>query len=123
MKKSIIAFLVISGLAVVASTFAHAHHSTAVFDYGSEITIEGTVSSFSYRNPHAYLNVDVEGEGGTVATWTLEMSNVTNMRSRGILQSTFSPGDEVTVRLNPLKNGRPGGRYVSAIGADGKTHE
>ena len=123
MKKLIIVFLAATGLAAVASTSTHGHHSTAVFDYGTEITIKGTVSSFSYRNPHAYLNVDVEGEDGTVDTWTLEMSNVTNMRSRGILQSTFSPGDEVTVRLNPLKNGRPGGRYVSAIGADGKTHE
>jgi hypothetical protein len=36
-------------------------------------------------------------------------------------RSTFKPGDLVTVKINPLKDGRPGGNYTSVTTADGKT--
>jgi hypothetical protein len=29
----------------------------------------------------------------------------------------------VTVKLHPLKDGRPGGNYVSIVAADGKTYD
>jgi hypothetical protein len=32
-------------------------------------------------------------------------------------------GDTVTVKINPLKNGRLGGNYTSVTAADGKTYE
>jgi hypothetical protein len=50
------------------------------------------------------------------------MSNISNMQSRGIHQSTFKLGDLVTVTLNPLKNGRPGGNYTGVVAADGKRY-
>ena len=49
------------------------------------------------------------------------MSNISNMESRGIYSSTFKVGDVVTVKINPLKDGRTGGNYTSVITADGKT--
>jgi hypothetical protein len=92
-----------------------------MFDMTLEKTVTGTVTNFSYRNPHVYLYLDVKGEAGAVEKWAVEMSNIENMRSRGILQSTFRAGDVVTVKLNPLKNGRPGGNYTAVTAADGKT--
>jgi hypothetical protein len=49
------------------------------------------------------------------------MSNITNMERRGIFRSTFKPGDQITVKVNPLKDGRPGGNYTSVTTADGRT--
>lgn len=100
-----------------------AHHSHAMFDHAAEVSVTGTVTNFSYRNPHVYLYLDVKDDKGGVVKWAVEMSNVDNMRSRGIVQSTFRVGDVVTVKVNPLKNGRPGGNYTSVTAADGKTYQ
>jgi hypothetical protein len=109
-------------LLCVASPAA-AHHSHSMFDMTKEVSVTGTVTSFSYRNPHVFLRVDVKNERGEVVSWAVEMSNITNMQSRGVYLSTFKPGDTVTVKINPLKDGRFGGNYTSVIAADGKTYE
>ena len=100
-----------------------AHHSHSMFDMTREVSITGTVTSFSYRNPHVFLNVDVKNEKGEIVSWAVEMSNITNMQARGIYLSTFKAGDVVTVKINPLKDGRFGGNYTSVTAADGKTYE
>jgi hypothetical protein len=94
-----------------------------MFDTSREATVTGTVTSFVYRNPHVFLYVDVKGGNGEVQNWTVEMSNITNMERRGIYASTFKTGDLVTVKVNPLKDGRAGGNYTSVTTADGKTLE
>jgi len=99
------------------------HHSHAMFDHEKEVTIEGTVAEWVFRNPHVYLYVDVKNEKGEIVSWAVEMSNITNMQARGIYLSTFKPGDVVTVKINPLKDGRFGGNYTSVTAADGKTYE
>jgi hypothetical protein len=100
-----------------------AHHSHSMFDMTRELSLTGTVTNFSYRNPHVFLNVDVKNEKGEIVSWAVEMSNITNMQARGIYLSTFKPGDVVTVKVNPLKDGRFGGNYTSVTAADGKTYE
>ena len=94
-----------------------------MFDMSREVTITGTVTSFSYRNPHVFLHLDVKDEKGAVVSWAVEMSNISNTQSRGIYQATFKVGDVVTVKINPLKNGRLGGNYTSVIAANGKAYE
>jgi uncharacterized protein DUF6152 len=118
----------LAGLAVAALLFgnappAAAHHSHSMFDMSREVTITGTVTSYDYRNPHVFLHVDAKGENGALVSWAVEMSNIGNMQTRGIYRSTFKVGDVVTVKLNPLKDGRPGGNYTSITAADGKTYE
>jgi hypothetical protein len=100
-----------------------AHHSHAMFDMTREVTLTGAVTSFSYRNPHVFLYLDVKNDAGAVASWAVEMSNITNMQNRGVFGSTFKVGDVVTVRVNPLKDGRLGGNYTSVTAADGKVYE
>ena len=34
-------------------------------------------------------------------------------------EPTFKPGDSVTIKMNPLHDGRPGGEYIT-ISKDGK---
>jgi hypothetical protein len=101
----------------------HAHHSHAMFDMTREATITGTVTSYSFRNPHVFLYVDVKEPDGAMNNWSVEMSNISNMERRGIYRSTFKPGDMVTVMLNPLRDGRRGGNYTSIIAADGKKYD
>jgi hypothetical protein len=100
-----------------------AQNSHAMFDHAVEKSVTGTVTNFSYRNPHVFLYLDVKGPDGAIVKWAIEMSNIENMRSRGIVPSTFKAGDVVTVKVNPLKDGRPGGNYTSVTAADGKTYQ
>jgi hypothetical protein len=100
-----------------------AHHSHAMFDTSREVTVTGKVTDFSYRNPHIFLYLEARTDKGEVVAWAVEMSSVANMARRGIHASTFKVGDMVTIKLNPLKDGRPGGNYTSVTAADGKTYE
>ena len=117
------AWVLASVLALGAASPAWSHHSHAMFDHATEITVTGKVTEFVFRNPHVFLYVDVRTDGGEVVKYWVEMSNIPNMIKRGILQSTFKPGDVVTVKLNPMKDGRPGGNYLTITAADGKTYE
>jgi len=115
------------GLAVLAAAAiagpASAHHSHSMFDHDREVTLTGKVTKFLFLNPHVALFIDVEQESGEPVNYWIEMSNITNMIRRGIGQKTFQPGDMVTVNVWPLRDGRPGGNYITIVAADGKTYE
>jgi hypothetical protein len=106
-----------------AATPAVSHHSHAMFDHAKEVTIEGTVLNFAYVNPHGFLDVAVADATGKETKYWVEMSNLTQMVLRGIKPTTFKKGDKVTVRMHPLKDGRPGGSYLVITAADGKDYE
>jgi hypothetical protein len=123
MKHASVLSSVVATMTLATTTLVGAHHSHSMFDMTKEVSLTGTVTSFSYRNPHVFLYVDVKNEKGEVVSWAVEMSNIPNMQTRGIYLSTFKAGDVVTVRINPLKDGRLGGNYTSITAADGKTYE
>ena len=123
MRKVTVIALIAMGLGFGSAGPVTAHHSHAMFDMSREVTITGTVTNYSYRNPHVFLHLDVKNDKGEVASWAVEMSNISNMQSRGIYLSTFKPGDVVTVKINPLRDGRLGGNYTTVIAADGKTYQ
>ena len=110
-------------IALAIVTPALSHHSHAMFDHAKDVPITGTVTEFVFRNPHVLLYVDVTGEDGTAVNYWIEMSNIPNMIRRGIGERTFKAGDTVTAKVHPLKDGRPGGSYVTLVTADGKTYE
>jgi hypothetical protein len=70
-----------------------------------------------------FLYLEVKGDDGNVVPWSVEMSNISNMESRGIYRSTFKVGDVVSVTVNPLRDGRRGGNYTSVVAADGKRYD
>ena len=108
-------------LGIVAPALAH--HSHAMFDHTQQVSVEGTVSEFVFRNPHVFLYVEVKGENGEPVNYWIEMSNLPNMIRRGIGQTTFKAGDKVKVNLHPLKDGRAGGSYITIVAADGKVYD
>ena len=122
MRKSAIVALLVLGFAIGMTAPTQSHHSLSVFNYNTETTVTGTVTSFVYRNPHCFLHVDVTGEDGTDTAWAVEMSAIPAMIRRGVRKSTFKPGDTVTVTMNPMRSGEPAGKFVSAVAADGKTY-
>ena len=104
--------------ALLAGAPALAHHSFAMFDTRSEVTVDGTVREFQWTNPHSWLQLEVEREGRKVE-YSIELGSPNTMSRKGWRRTTFKPGDNVTVTMNPMRDGSPGGALVSAIDAGG----
>jgi hypothetical protein len=104
---------------LVFSTPAYVHHSGAMFDRNKEITITGVVSEFTWTNPHSSFKVDVPDANGKVDVWAIEMNGPNNIVRLGWKRSTIKKGDKVSVRINPLRNGQPGGWYLGITLPDG----
>jgi hypothetical protein len=108
-------------MAVCMATVApmKAHHGAASFDTGKEVTLKGTVTEWIWSNPHCFLKFDVMDAGAT-KSWMVETQNPTDMSRRGFARTSFKPGDQVTVTVEPLKNGLPVGRILSVILPNGE---
>ena len=99
-----------------------AHHSFTMFDSTKTTTLVGTVTEFQWTNPHSYIEMDVPAAeaGGAVKHWSVEMGSPSILQPGGWKHNTLKSGDKVTVMLNPLKNGDPGGLLVQANLPDGR---
>jgi hypothetical protein len=63
---------------------AWAHHSfSAVFDAKSPIEASGTVTQVDWRNPHAWIYVDVEDDENNVVNWAFELGSPNGLRRSG----------------------------------------
>ena len=119
MKRILIAILLLIGL---MSAFAVlGHHSAAGVDRSKTVTVEGTVKQFKWGNPHAWLDVEVPNSKGGVDLWSFEMTSPTFLVRAGWKATSVKAGDKVKVVGRPLKNGDPGGLFVSVTLPDGKT--
>jgi hypothetical protein len=107
------------GAVMLAAPPAAAHHSFAMFDSAREVTLEGTVREFQWTNPHSWLQVVVAREGSAVE-YSIELGSPNSMSRRGWRRTTFRPGDRLTLVMNPMRDGSPGGALVHAIDAQGK---
>jgi Family of unknown function (DUF6152) len=98
-----------------------AHHGAAQFDVGKKVTVKGTVVEWFWANPHCFLRFDAAGDDGQVVHWAVETQSGPNILPQGFSKQTFKVGDQVTVTLEPVKNGRPLGRLLRVVLADGST--
>jgi hypothetical protein len=97
-----------------------AHHSFAMFDTVNRITLAGTVTAFEWTNPHAFIELDVANEKGAGTHWSVEMGSPSILLRAGWKYSDIKYGDKVTLLINPLKNGQPGGMLAQATLPDGR---
>jgi hypothetical protein len=119
-RTAVIALLVALG-GFLASDGVSAHHSGAMFDDEKVVELKGTVKELQWTNPHIWLQVVVEKDGAKTE-WSIEGGSPNSLSRNGWRATTFKPGDAVTVRVHPMKDGTPGGNFVAAkFAADGKT--
>ena len=107
--------LLASSLLPVLAAPAGAHHSGAMFDDERVVELSGVVREFQYTNPHSWLIVDVTNADGSVTTWGFEAEGPSTLIRAGIRKSDFPPGKALTIRGNPLKDGRPAAAWIDAM--------
>jgi uncharacterized protein DUF6152 len=123
LMKSIYRVVLAALIGVIALFMVHpilAHHSSAGFSQDVK-EISGTVKEFQFRNPHSWIQVNVQDANGKITEWSVEWGSPNQLGRDGIRPSTFSPGMNVTIKIRPMMNGSPVGGFVGAKMPDGKT--
>ena len=120
MSRTIVVLGVVVITLMLVPAPAVAHHSAAMFDATTEVTLKGAVVEWMWINPHCTLRIDVKGSDGSVKRWAVATSNIADLSKRGWSRRTFSPGDEVTVAIRPARSGEPVGMIESVVLADGR---
>jgi hypothetical protein len=118
--KAITGVVVLAAGILLAAMPLRAHHSAAMFDDEKVLELTGTVKELQWTNPHIWIQVVVEDKGVT-KEWSLEGGSPNSLSRNGWRRTTFKPGDAVTVRLNPMKDGTAAGAFIGAKFTDGKT--
>jgi hypothetical protein len=98
-----------------------AHHSSAGIDRTKSVELVGTIKQFSWTNPHSWMEVEVPDQKGGTVVWKVEMTSPAYLVRAGWKSTTVKTGDEVKVTVRPLRDGSPGGLFVSVLLADGRT--
>ena len=105
-------------LLALLSGIAHAHHSSAMFDKTVVREVAATVREFQWTNPHIWIEIEIENEGA-IERWSIEGGGTNTLFRRGWRPNTFTAGDDITIRFNPMKDGSHAGGFIGAKLPDG----
>ena len=92
----------------------------AMFDQTKVVTLAGNVREFQWTNPHCYIQLMVKNALGKEVEWSLEMGAPMYLYANGWRPRTLKAGDHISVTINPLRDGKPGGVIITATMANGK---
>ncbi|HEY4406253.1 MAG TPA: DUF6152 family protein [Xanthobacteraceae bacterium] len=109
MRRQLAAVL-FAGAFFAAGVPAVAHHSFAMFDQDNPIDLVGTVQEFKFTSPHTFILLQVKGPDGVVV-WNLEGGAPSGLIRDGWTGKTLKPGDELVLKVDPLRSGAPGGAW------------
>lgn len=111
-------------LAAIASTLlacgaAQSHHSSAMFDKDTVREVRAVVREFQWANPHVWIQVLIPDENGEPQEWSIEGGGPNTLFRNGWRRDSFKPGEEITIRFNPMRDGSPAGGFIGAKFGDG----
>ena len=97
--------ILLSAVAIMTSVVAaYAHHSfAATYDESKTVTITGKMVQFSFRNPHSFVQVEVD-DGKQKVRWAVEWAGAAQLANSGVQNDTLKYGDTVVVTGNPGRN-------------------
>jgi hypothetical protein len=94
---------VLMGAVCIAGS-VRAHHSfSATYLEDREVTIEGDLIAFLFRNPHAFVHVSAPDGDGEMQRWAVEWGGAAALRGQ-VTRDTLKPGEHVVVTGNPGRN-------------------
>jgi hypothetical protein len=89
---------------------AAAHHSNAAYDLEHPKTVEGTVKTVNWTNPHITFVVEIDAKDAAPAgTWVFEVSSPGVLTRSGWTKRSLQPGDHAVFHYAPLRDGNSGG--------------
>ncbi len=113
--------LLAAGVLASLSGAALAHHSGAAYDTEHPQTLEGTVKTVNWTNPHITFVVEADAKDGKPAqTWIFEVSSPGVLTRSGWTKRSLQPGDHAVFHYAPLRAGGLGGFLMKVNMPDGK---
>ena len=120
LAKTPISKVCLAAALLAAAPPAMAHHSGGVFDRNTEVRLMGVVKTVEWTNPHAWIELNVPNTAGKNTQWSVELDSPNVLRRHGWRPGEIKAGDRLTIVAHPMKDGRPGGAYVSVLLSNGK---
>src|SRR5881628_149149 len=102
MKTRLVLLFVALMLLSVAAAYAH-HSFAATYDEKQTMTITGKMVQFSFRNPHSFVQVEVD-DGKDKVRWAVEWAGAAQLANSGIQNDTLKYGDTVVITGTPGRN-------------------
>lgn len=106
-------------VALLASAAVSAHHSFAMFESEKQIELAGVIRDFHWTNPHSWIFLNVKDVKGQTVEWKIEGGSPNLLKRDGWTRRSLIPGQPVTVRIRPAKDGTSYGSLVRVTLADG----
>jgi hypothetical protein len=97
--------VVVALLILLFTTPMFAHHGSAAYDVNKTVAVAGTVTDFQFINPHTLLYWELKDSQGNAEKWEGELPSPARLERNGWSRSSLKPGDQVTVKGYPSKNG------------------
>ncbi len=87
--------------AILGAGTAAAHHGFGNFDRSREVSLEGTITSIDFVNPHAYVYFEATNADGTKVAKRCEMRAATVLRRSGWTAEMFKAGEPIKIEGAP----------------------
>jgi hypothetical protein len=111
--------IVILALIFAAAAPMSAHHSWPV-NFSQLVTVKGTVTEFTWANPHPMITLEVRANDGGIEKWLVGGPAINRMEANGWTKTTVKPGDVITGIGYQFADGQKIVRLERAVLADGK---
>lgn len=98
---------------------ASAHHAFNMFALDQVVTMTATVKDYQFKMPHVWIYVVSAAPKGA-EEWGLEAHSPNLVARKGWNINTLKPGDKVTFRMHPMKDGSKAGSLIDMTLADGR---
>ena len=96
-----------------------AHHSWPV-NMSQLVTVKGTVTDFTWANPHPMITLEVRTTDGAIEKWLVGGPAINRMEAKGWYKATVKPGDTITGIGYQFADGQKVIRLERVVLADGK---
>jgi hypothetical protein len=117
--KKALQIAVPAACALALAAPASAHHAFNMFALDQVVTVTGTVKTYDFKMPHVWIYV-VSNSAKGQEEWGFEAHSPNLVARKGWNVGTLHPGDKVTLRMHPMKDGSKAGSLIDLTLPDGK---
>jgi hypothetical protein len=112
--------LALVALALVSAAVPLAAHHIWPVSRAQLVTVKGTVTQFTWANPHPMIALEVRTDDGTIEKWQVGGPALNRMEANGWTKATLKAGDVITGIGYQFTDGQKIVRLERVILADGK---
>ena len=107
-------------LALVSGVVPLSAHHTWPVSRAQLVTVKGTVTEFTWGNPHPMITLEVRTTDGKMEKWSVGGPATNRMEANGWTKTTVKPGDVITGTGYQFSDGQKIIRLERVVLSDGK---